>query len=248
MSDEKPEDLKAKGNECVKNGNFSEAILHYSHAIKQDPKNHIFYSNRSLAFLKLQQYYYAMEDAKECIKLKPTWPKGFYRKGEVEYNVGNYTLAQMAYKQAMMMDPTDEGIKDAIARTTKEVNKVRKAEKQEPWKYAAGGLVVGIAVVLGDQFMTEKPVIQHIVLQILMVMAFLLLSLLLWKGFRLMRDWQNDNLLEPPIDLLKEFVDVDSKQNPEKTADDQTEEGNTRRGGTKRAQSGKRKYKLGKSS
>ncbi|XP_060064127.1 small glutamine-rich tetratricopeptide repeat-containing protein alpha-like [Ylistrum balloti] len=248
MSEEKPEDLKAKGNECVKNGNFSEAILHYSHAIKMDPKNHLLYSNRSLAFLKLQQYYYAMEDAKECIKLKPTWPKGFYRKGEVEYNVGNYTLAQMAYKQAMMLDPTDEGIKDAIVRTTKEVNKVRKAEKQEPWKYAAGGVVVGIAVVLGDQFMAEKPVIEHIVLQILMVLAFLLLSLLLWKGFKLMRDWQSDNLLEPPIDLLKEFADEGSKH-PEKSADDPTEDGYTsRRGGNKRAQSGKRKYKLGKSS
>lgn len=52
-----------------------EAVLHYTHAIKLDPKNYSLYSNRSLAFLKSQQYFYALEDAKETIKLKPDWAK-----------------------------------------------------------------------------------------------------------------------------------------------------------------------------
>lgn len=74
------EDLKAQGNQCIKDGNYSEAILHYTHAIQMDGKNHLLYSNRSLAFLKMQQYYYAMEDAKEVIKLQPKWPKVCYNK------------------------------------------------------------------------------------------------------------------------------------------------------------------------
>lgn len=68
-------ELREKGNECVRAGNYAEAILHYSHAIKQDSSSPQLYSNRSFAFLKLQQYYYALEDANEAIRLDPTWAK-----------------------------------------------------------------------------------------------------------------------------------------------------------------------------
>lgn len=68
-------DHKERGNECIKAGNFSEAILHYSCAIKLNPNEATFYSNRSLAFLKLEQLYYANEDADRAIQLKPDWAK-----------------------------------------------------------------------------------------------------------------------------------------------------------------------------
>lgn len=68
-------DHKERGNECIKAGNFSEAILHYSFAIKLNPNEATFYSNRSLAFLKLDQLYYANEDADRAIQLKPDWAK-----------------------------------------------------------------------------------------------------------------------------------------------------------------------------
>lgn len=50
-------------------------MLHYTHAIKIEPRNHTLYSNRSLAFLRMDQYYHAMEDAYKVIELKPDWPK-----------------------------------------------------------------------------------------------------------------------------------------------------------------------------
>ncbi|KAG0713802.1 Stress-induced-phosphoprotein 1 [Chionoecetes opilio] len=68
-------ELREKGNECVRAGNHAEAVLHYSHAIKQDSSSPQLYSNRSLAFLKLQQYFHALEDANEAIRLNPTWAK-----------------------------------------------------------------------------------------------------------------------------------------------------------------------------
>lgn len=74
--------MKEQGNRCVKEGNYGEAILHYTHAINQDNTNHTLYSNRSLCFLKLHQYYYAMKDAKQTIKLKPDWPKVFFITGD----------------------------------------------------------------------------------------------------------------------------------------------------------------------
>lgn len=68
-------DHKERGNECIKNGKFNEAILHYSFAIKLNPNEATFYSNRSLAFLKLAQLYYANEDADKAIQLKSDWAK-----------------------------------------------------------------------------------------------------------------------------------------------------------------------------
>lgn len=54
---------------------YSEAVLHYSFAIKLSPNDPILYSNRSFAFLKLKQLYYANEDAEKAIQLKPDWAK-----------------------------------------------------------------------------------------------------------------------------------------------------------------------------
>lgn len=68
-------DHKERGNESVKGGKYTEAILHYSFAIKLNPNEATYYSNRSLAFLKLQQLYYANEDAEKAIQLKPDWAK-----------------------------------------------------------------------------------------------------------------------------------------------------------------------------
>lgn len=75
---ESANDHKERGNECIKAENFSEAILHYSFAIKLNPNEATFYSNRSLAFLKLNQLYYANEDADKTIQLKPDWAKVIY--------------------------------------------------------------------------------------------------------------------------------------------------------------------------
>lgn len=54
---------------------YIEAMFHYTHGIKRDPRNAYLYSNRSLAFLHMQQYYYALEDAKTTTRLMPNWPK-----------------------------------------------------------------------------------------------------------------------------------------------------------------------------
>lgn len=68
-------DHKERGNECIRKANYKEAILHYSFAIKLSPAEATFYSNRSLAFLKCNQLYYANEDADKAIQLKPDWAK-----------------------------------------------------------------------------------------------------------------------------------------------------------------------------
>lgn len=241
----KPEELRAKGNECVKDGKNTEALLHYSQAIKLDPKNHLLYSNRSLVFLKLQQYYYAMEDAKETIKLQPNWPKGHFRKGEVEYHVGNYTLSIMSYKQALLLDPNDQGIKDAITRTNREVTRIRKAERREPWFYAAGGALFGLFIVLGDAYLTKQPAIVGYVYRLIIVVLLGVFGLFVQKGYRYLKESQKESLLEPPLDLLKEMgADGSDDTMNDSSGDKQDEKKSYKRRSTGQA---RQRYRMGKS-
>lgn len=71
------DDHKERGNGCIRAGKYNEAVLHYSFAIKLSPNDPALYSNRSLAFLKLKQLYYANDDAEKAIQLKPDWAKVF---------------------------------------------------------------------------------------------------------------------------------------------------------------------------
>lgn len=79
--------LREQGNQAVKEKKFTEAILHYTYAIKLDPENYALYSNRSYAHLMLKHYYLALADAKEAIFLNPAFPKGYFRKGWLTINV-----------------------------------------------------------------------------------------------------------------------------------------------------------------
>ena len=48
--------------------------------------------NRSLAFLKMQQYYLAYKDAKQTIQLKPDWAKGIHKSAFISNQRGKYSL------------------------------------------------------------------------------------------------------------------------------------------------------------
>ena len=69
-------EAKNRGNACLSAKDFDGAIDHYSQAIKLDPEDPVFYSNRSAAYLSKGFHESALKDAKECIKLKPSWSKG----------------------------------------------------------------------------------------------------------------------------------------------------------------------------
>lgn len=64
--------LKEKGNECVKKQDYKQAVVHYSEALRraQSDSQHILFSNRSFAYLKNKEYFYALSDASRCIEVR----------------------------------------------------------------------------------------------------------------------------------------------------------------------------------
>ena len=63
-------EAKEKAIEAFNEQNYKGAVDLLKKAIKLDPDNHIFYSNRAAAFMALEQYEKALVDADECIRLQ----------------------------------------------------------------------------------------------------------------------------------------------------------------------------------
>ncbi|KAK3851567.1 hypothetical protein Pcinc_041797 [Petrolisthes cinctipes] len=64
-----------QSNAACQSGDFETAVALYTEAIALDPHNHILYSNRSAAHIKLAKFAHALQDATKARELNPKWPK-----------------------------------------------------------------------------------------------------------------------------------------------------------------------------
>lgn len=67
--------LVNQATQACKQDNYPLASKLYSQAIELDESNHVLFSNRSAAYVRCGEYYLALQDANQTIKLNPTWPK-----------------------------------------------------------------------------------------------------------------------------------------------------------------------------
>uniref|UniRef100_A0A1B6CJA7 Uncharacterized protein n=1 Tax=Clastoptera arizonana TaxID=38151 RepID=A0A1B6CJA7_9HEMI len=199
---EKVQELKEQGNECVRNKKYEEAVLHYSHAINLDPKNYTLYSNRSFSFLKIQQYYLAMEDAKKTISLNPDWEKGYFRKAEIEHATFHFQEAMISYAMALTIQPNDVTLKNAFDTVREKRGQESRADKQIPWLGAGVGIILGVLLVIADQLLTAHPTVSHPILMAILTISIAMTGYGIARGFRYYIKCQRSGMLEPPVDLL----------------------------------------------
>lgn len=64
-----------------------------------DPYNPKLFSNRCTAYLYLQDYEKALQDAKKCVSIDPDWYKGHVQLGSCYMGLKNYKEAINAYKK-----------------------------------------------------------------------------------------------------------------------------------------------------
>jgi len=114
---EKAAAAKAKGNAAFQAKDYQEAIKHFTEAIGFDASDHVFFSNRSACYASLEKYDKALEDGKECVKLKPDWPKGYTRKGLAEFFLKEYDAAAETYKAGLKLAPEDATLKEGLQKS-----------------------------------------------------------------------------------------------------------------------------------
>mmetsp|Transcript_91309 Transcript_91309/g.254257 ORF Transcript_91309/g.254257 Transcript_91309/m.254257 type:complete len:593 (-) Transcript_91309:100-1878(-) len=111
---EKALEAKAKGNAAFQAKKYEEAIQHFTEAIRFNPTDHVFFSNRSACYASLEKYEKAFEDGAQCVKLKPEWAKGYTRKGLAEFFLGKYEDAAETYKAGLKLAPEDATLKEGL--------------------------------------------------------------------------------------------------------------------------------------
>eukprot|EP00672_Neobodo_designis_P026176 CAMPEP_0174832526 /NCGR_PEP_ID=MMETSP1114-20130205/3719_1 /TAXON_ID=312471 /ORGANISM="Neobodo designis, Strain CCAP 1951/1" /LENGTH=506 /DNA_ID=CAMNT_0016066385 /DNA_START=52 /DNA_END=1572 /DNA_ORIENTATION=- len=110
------EEVKAMGNKFFQAGDYRKAVRLYTRAIELDPQHAALYSNRSAAYLLggkqmgIDTRSMALRDADKTIKLKPTWFKGFSRRGDALFKLERYPEAAEAYESALELDPGNSAI------------------------------------------------------------------------------------------------------------------------------------------
>ena len=83
-----------------------------------DGTQHVFYSNRSAAYLSNGDVEKALEDAEGCIKLKGDWAKGYSRKGAALHAMKQYPESVAAYEAGLEVDPSNAACSNGVAEVT----------------------------------------------------------------------------------------------------------------------------------
>lgn len=115
------------GNSHVQKGEYGKAVEAYGKAIRavkadsapeNAPENAAgiaaVYSNLAMALTKLGRTEEALESAENCIRYRPEWQKGYFRKGEALFESKKYLEAKESYSKALELDPSDPTLKKRV--------------------------------------------------------------------------------------------------------------------------------------
>jgi len=96
---------KQKGNDFFLKGDYPTAMKHYSEAIRRNPDDAKLYSNRAACYQKLAEPHLALKDCDECIRLEPSFVKGYIRKGFALLAMRDTSKAKTSFEKALELDP-----------------------------------------------------------------------------------------------------------------------------------------------
>ncbi|GAB9466606.1 Heat shock protein sti1 [Globisporangium polare] len=118
---EEAEEQKNLGNEEFNLKNFDKAVEYYSEAIRLDPENHVYYSNRSAAYGAVGNWEQAEADAQECVKRNPQFAKGYHRLANAQKQLGRNAEA-IATLRAAQANAADAGKNPGIKKLLRDLN------------------------------------------------------------------------------------------------------------------------------
>ena len=133
---EKAEEEKELGNQKFKEGDYPAAIKHYTEAVKRNPDDPKYYSNRAACYTKLAAFNLGLKDCEKCVEIDPKFIKGWIRKGKILQGMQQQGKALNAYQKALELDPSNsealEGYRSCAVSASSNPEEVRKRAMADP--------------------------------------------------------------------------------------------------------------------
>jgi len=123
---QRAEAFKEKGNRAFGEKRFDEAINFYSEAIKIDNRNHVYFSNRSAAYMGKEMYGQALDDAETCCRLNPKWGKGYFRRAVALLALGRAADAEKVLQDGISADPGNGDLRAKLEEVKKTLENERR--------------------------------------------------------------------------------------------------------------------------
>lgn len=132
----KAEEEKEIGNELFKKGDYANAVKHYTEAIKRNPEEAKYYSNRAACYTKLAAFDLGLKDCEKCVELEPKFIKGWIRKGHILQGMQQSSKASAAFQRALELDPNNSealtGFRNCTIQSTGDPAQVRARAMGDP--------------------------------------------------------------------------------------------------------------------
>ncbi len=115
-----------------------------------DGTNHVYYSNRSAAYLSKGDAQNALDDAEACIGLNPSFAKGYSRKGAALHSLKRYNDSIEVYELGLGKFPDDKGLKSGLDSVKRDKDGPSPASSS-----GGGGGLPGMSGLFGPEMMAK---------------------------------------------------------------------------------------------
>lgn len=114
------DEYKQQGNAAFTAKDYDKAIELFTKAIEvSETPNHVLYSNRSACYTSLKKFSDALNDANECVKINPSWSKGYNRLGAAHLGLGDRSIVNLTKISYVMESRTIVSLSKGIIRMMK---------------------------------------------------------------------------------------------------------------------------------
>ncbi|BFU22242.1 tetratricopeptide repeat containing protein [Entamoeba histolytica HM-1:IMSS-B] len=125
----KGEEYKLKGNEFLQQKRYKEAKEQYTMAIKENPRESIYYGNRSLVEIKLEEYEEAQKDIDLALQCNPLYVKALLRRALISMHFKKYFEAKKDYLYVLELEKGNKEATNALVTIETLINKEDKLTK-----------------------------------------------------------------------------------------------------------------------
>ncbi|KAL3884297.1 hypothetical protein ACJMK2_024445 [Sinanodonta woodiana] len=121
-------EIKELGNAEFRQGNYETAVEHYTKALEIFKNSTALWTNRAMAYIRLQKYDKALDDCDWALKVQHNCVKAHIHKGKAYVGLKQYDAARKCYNQALEIDPKKELL---IREYMMEVDRSEKTDQEE---------------------------------------------------------------------------------------------------------------------